>query len=369
MNKQNLSIKTITCHDVYNVGASLQAYALATYLISLGYQVEIIDYKPEYLKHYELWGVRNPRYDKPILREVYNLLKLPKRIKNRFSKRKKAFDNFTKEYLCTTRNRYRTNQELKKSNVPADVFFAGSDQIWNTLFQNGKDPAFYLDFAPVPAVCASYAASFATDDIVEEWKEQVSTWIKKLDFISVREKSGLEILKKLGRADAYHVVDPVFLLSKNEWNVLVADEVETEKYLLIYDFDNNDELNRKAVELAKKNEWKIYSIFPNPICDKCFYNEGPLGFVRLVKNADFVLSNSFHATAFSIIFERQFTVFERKEKINTRMRDLLKSLGISMEGECIDYSMVNTLLTEQIFYSKEYIDKVIDEARKKSYGT
>lgn len=369
MNKPSLNIKTITCHDVYNAGASLQAYALSAYLMSLGHQVEIIDYKPDYLKHYELWGVRNPRYNRPILREIYNLLKLPKRIKKRFSKRKKAFDNFTKEYLCTTRNRYRTNQELKNGNVSADVFFAGSDQIWNTLFQNGTDPAFYLDFAPEDAVCVSYAASFATDDVAEEWKEKVGTWIGKLDFVSVREKSGLEILKKLGRADACQVVDPVFLLSKNEWNALLENEVETEKYLLIYDFDNNDDLNRNAVELAGKNEWKIYSIFPNLICDKCFYNEGPLKFVQLVKNADFVLSNSFHVTAFSIIFERQFAVFERKEKINTRMRDLLKSLGISMEEEHIDYSKVNTLLSEQISYSKKYIDKVIDDAGKESYGT
>ena len=364
MGKESLSIKTITCHDVYNAGASLQAYALSTYLKSLGHRVEIIDYKPDYLKHYELWGVRNPRYNRPILREIYSLLKLPKRIKNRFSKRKKAFDNFTKEYLCTTRNRYQTNQELKKGNIFADVFFAGSDQIWNTLFQNGKDPAFYLDFAPEDAVCASYAASFATDDVAEEWKEKVGTWIEKLDFVSVREKSGMEILRNLGRADAYQVVDPVFLLSPNEWDALLKDKDEEEKYLLIYDFDNNDELNRKAVELAKKNEWKIYSIFPNSICDKCFYDEGPLELVQLVKNADFVLSNSFHATAFSIIFERQFAVFERKEEINTRMRDLLKSLGISMEEEHIDYSKVNTLLSEQISYSKKYIDKVIDEARK-----
>ena len=369
MEKNCLSIKTITCHDVYNAGASLQAYALSTYLKSLGHQVEIIDYKPDYLKHYELWGVRNSRYNRPILREVYNLIKLPVRIKNRFSKRKKAFDDFSKKYLCITKDRYRTNQEMKKDEVPADVFFAGSDQIWNTLFQNGKDPAFYLDFAPENAICASYAASFATDDVIEEWKEKVGTWIKKFDFVSVREKSGLEILKNLGRKDACQVVDPVFLLTKNQWNALLGAKIKRENYLLIYDFDNNDDLNEKAVELAGKNGWKIYSIFPNAICDKCFYDEGPIEFLELVKNANFILSNSFHATAFSIIFERQFSVYERKEKINTRMRDLLVSLDISMEEDCIDYGNVNTLLSEQISYSKKYIDKVICAVRKESYGT
>lgn len=364
MQNQCLNIKTITCHDVYNVGASLQAYALSTYLMSLGHQVEIIDYKPDYLKHYELWGVRNPRYNRPIFREVYNLLKLPKRIKNRFSKRKKAFDDFTKNYLCITENRYRTNQEIKKDEVSADVFFAGSDQIWNTLFKNGKDSAFYLDFAPENAICASYAASFATDDIVDEWKETVSKWINNLDFISVREKSGLEILKNLGREDACQVVDPVFLLSRDTWEALLDNKKENEDYLLIYDFDNNQELNEQAMDIAKKNEWKIYSIFPNYICDKCFYNEGPLEFVNLIRNAKFVLSNSFHATAFSIIFERQFRVFERKEKINTRMRDLLSGLEITMDEEKIDYGKVNKLLNEQISCSKKYIETVLDAAGK-----
>ena len=364
MGKESLTIKTITCHDVYNAGASLQAYALSNYLRSLGHQVEIIDYKPDYLKHYELWGVRNPRYNRPIFREIYNLLKLPKRIKNRFSKRKKAFDDFTKKYLCVTKNRYRTNQEMKNGRISADVFFAGSDQIWNTLFQNGKDPAFYLEFAPESAICASYAASFATDDVAEEWKEKVAAWIKKLDFVSVREKSGLGILNNLGREDACQVVDPVFLLSRDTWEALLDNKKENEDYLLIYDFDNNQELNEKAVDIAKKNGWKIYAIFPNSTSDKCFYNDGPLEFVKLVKNAKFVLSNSFHATAFSIIFERQFRVFERKEKINTRMRDLLSGLEITMDEEKIDYGKVNKLLNEQISCSKKYIETVLDVAGK-----
>lgn len=176
-------------------------------------------------------------------------------------------------------------------------------------------------------------------------------------------------MKNLGREDACQVVDPVFLLTKEQWDSLLGEKIKSEKYLLIYDFDNNDDLNKKAVELARKNEWKIYSIFPNPICDKCFYNEGPIEFVQLVKNANFVLSNSFHATAFSIIFERQFAVFERKEKINTRMRDLLKSLDISMNEEGIDYSKVNVLLNDQISFSQKYIETVLDAARKESYGT
>jgi len=358
MSSCSYNIKTITCHDVYNTGASLQAFALSYYLKKLGHNIEIIDYKPEYLLHYQLWGVKNPKYDKPIIRILYNILKLPQRIVERFSKRKRVFDQFTKEYLSLTKKKYTTNEELKAENISADIIFAGSDQIWNTVFQNGKDPAFYLDFASSKTICASYAASFATEDIVDEYKAIVGTWLKKLNFVSVRESSGIDILKKLGIENGCIVCDPVFLLSKDEWRSFAVNNNCAEKYLLIYDFDNNDELNQKAVYIAKENGWKIYSIFPNSICDRCCFNCGPLEFVGLIKDAEMIISNSFHATAFSIIFEKHFLVFDRQEKINTRMRDLLVSLNI-FDEKVIDYDKVNFLLNDYIENSKKYIDKVI----------
>ena len=156
-----MQICTITCHDVYNAGASLQAYALQAYLKSLGHDVKIIDYKPDYLsRHYRLDIVGNPKYDKPILRQAYLLAKLPGRL--RMLPRKRAFDSFTAKYLDLTR-RYASNAELKADPPEADIYFAGSDQIWNPLFSNGKDPAFYLDFVR-RGIRAAYAASFAVEE-------------------------------------------------------------------------------------------------------------------------------------------------------------------------------------------------------------
>ena len=363
--KEKLEIKTITCHNVYNAGASLQAYALSAYLSRLGHNVEIINYIPDYLQHYELWGVRNPKYDKPILREIYNILKLPGRIKDRFSQRKRAYDDFTSKYLPLSSEIYDSNDELKKAGLYAAVFFAGSDQIWNTIFPNGKDPAFYLDFAPLNAVRASYAASFATNDIKSDYRDKVSSWIKNLDFVSVRESSALDILKNFGITDSFHVVDPVFLLTKEEWESLLTKNRPEDKYLMLYDFDNNDEINKKAIEIANSNGWKIYSVFPNKICDKSFFNSGPLEFIELIKNSEMVLSNSFHAVAFSVLFNKQFIVFDRKENINTRMSDLLNKLEIHMNGQIIDYGKTNLILQEWVTSSKKYIDKVLNSARKK----
>ena len=178
-----MKIKTITCHDVYNVGASLQAYALVEYLRNLGHQAEIIDYKPPYLQHYQLTGVANPRYDKPVLREIYQLLKLPGRIAARKSRRKKNFDIFTEKYLPRTSKTYSSIEELKADTPEADIYIAGSDQIWNPLFQNGKDPSFFLQFAPNSSKRISYAASFAVDALAAEDSGRLKEWLKNLDAI------------------------------------------------------------------------------------------------------------------------------------------------------------------------------------------
>ena len=365
-----MKIKTITCHDVYNVGASLQAYALVTYLRMLGHEAEIIDYKPDYLRgHYQLWGLNNPAYDKPVVRELYNLAKLPGRLVARYGKRKKCFDTFTREYLPKTERRYTSNEDLKYNPPEADVYFAGSDQIWNGFFPNGRDPAFYLDFAPVGSVKASYAASFATEDVAEEWKPQVRQWLSGLDAISVRESSGVEIVNRLGISGAVQVLDPVFLLNCEEWSAIEQKPEDNEPYVLLYDFDRNPEMVRFAKKLSTDNGWKLYSVLSCKECDRCFSQEGPQTFVGLVHHAEFVVSNSFHATAFSLIFRKQFVVFNRDESINTRMRDILLLVGAinrlmtesDQKLQSINYAEIDKKLNYSIEKSKRYIAKVLKE--------
>ena len=364
-----MKICTITCHDVYNVGASLQAYALQTYLKSLGHDVRIIDYKPEYLsKHYRLDVIGNHKYDKPLIREAYLLAKLPERLS--MLPRKKAFDSFTAKYLALTR-RYTSNEDLKANPPEANVFFAGSDQIWNPLFPNGKDPAFYLDFVQ-SGIRASYAASFAVDEFPEGLRDVTAQYLYRLHHIAVRERSGLSILKSLGVKNATTVLDPVFLLKRAQWEVMAEKPEHCDKpYLLVYDCDNSPFIQKLAKRIAVERGLHIYSVFKLPYAERCFPLCGPEAFLGLMKNAAFVLSNSFHATAFSVIFEKEFAVVERTEKINTRMRDFTSMLGLSdhmvTEGMAIpfntDWTAVNSLLKDKIDYSKAYIDEVLRMAK------
>lgn len=328
-----MKIKTITCHDVYNLGASLQAYALQNYLLSLGHDVEIINYKPDYLSnHHKLWIVSNPKFDKPFIKQLYLLAKLPGRLLA--LKRKKVFDNFTTKYLKLTR-RYNSYEELKNDAPEADCYIAGSDQIWNTLFKNGRDAAFYLDFGNQNTKRISYAASFATPEIVPEYREFVKEKLKNIDYISIRERISLPLLESLERKDGVAVCDPVFLLGKYEWDEILNKElsgrVEKRKYVLVYLTDKNFQIEQIAKTIKNEMGWSIYSVgaIDSNCADKRYTNASPFDFVRLIRDAEFVISNSFHATAFSLIMGTKFCVVNRADAINERMKSILEDYKLS----------------------------------------
>lgn len=366
-----MKICTITCHDVYNHGASLQAYGLMKYLMNCGHDVEIIDYKPDYLSnHYNLLSIDNPKWEKNIFKKsIYLALKVPTKIPG--LKRRMAFDKFTSKYLKITKKKYTSNDDLKNNTPYADAYLCGSDQIWNSLHKNGKDPAFYLDFVPDGSIKASYAASFATDTISDEYQPMVKTRIERLDGVSVREKSGVEILKRLNINKAVNVVDPVFLLVEDDWNKLGTREFK-EKYVLIYDFDNSSLIKKIATEIVREKGYKMYTINPGKLkySDKYFTFDGPETFVSLVRNAQFVISNSFHAAVFSVVYEKDFVIVNRTEDINTRMRDLLDDLklnerlvnenyNLEQVLSKVDYKESKKILNEKIGFSKKYLKDVL----------
>ena len=362
-------IKTITCHDVYNAGASLQAYALMKYLSDLGHSVEIIDYKPDYLTgHFDLLKVNNPRYrGSPVLSFVYILVHMPRKVSRMGSKR--AFDSFRRQYLHLTRETYESNEELSLNLPTADVFITGSDQVWNTSFHNGRDPAFYLDFVKNDSVKASYAASFSTDSIHDQYIDVLKSWISKLNFVSVRETSGLQILENIGFQKGVQVLDPVFLLDKQSWYGMMTQTESGRNSVFLYDVDKSQLASDIAKKFASERKLQICSVFKSHCTNKKIRVMGPLEFLCYIKNAEFVISNSFHATAFAIIFEKEFVVINRKEKINARMRDLLALFGLSdrlvndvkdiEKLKPIDFEELRKKVVDRTRFSKEYLNEVL----------
>ncbi len=329
-----MKIKTITCHDVYNFGASLQAYALQEFLVQNGHEVEIIDYLPKYKRFYDFfhigdkgfWGKLKSKM--PLLEPVWAVIRHRSWIRHIL--KIVRFKQFKRNMLHCTEQQYHSIEDFKTSPLSADLYIAGSDQIWNTAFQNGLDPVYYCSFESDYRKCITYAASFGISSIPVEHQDFVKKGLSKFRSISVREKTGVELVRQLGY-EAVNVLDPVFLLTQEDWMSLFKKR-HTEKYLLIYDFAKYDSrLEHIAVKIARDRGLKIYSFITNySYIDKTLYSCGPIEFLEWIACADMVISNSFHASAFSVIFQRDFYTLPLLGHGNSsRMMDFLKCIGLS----------------------------------------
>ena len=174
-----------------------------------------------------------------------------------------------------------------------------------------------------------FAASFATEELVPSSVDFVKEHLRRFDKITVREQSALKILEKLGIQGELQD-DPVFMLTKEQWDEVADGTGAGEKYVLVYDFYLGDDIKKKAQEIAKEHGLKIYAICSAPLryADKNFEYSGPETFVSLIKNASYVVSNSFHGTVFAMIYNVPFVVLNRPDGLNVRMRDLLERKGM-----------------------------------------
>lgn len=376
-----MRIRTITCHDVGNYGASLQAYSLMRHLQGMGHDVKIIDYLPDYkppchsLATFYNSGraalvYRYAPWLKPLMAFWQNRREL------RFQKRRRAFDAFKARCLDTTERAYRNNGELAEAmaggqrgggDLDADLYIAGSDQIWNPYYGNGLDPAYYCAFVADPSRCISYAASFGKAILSPAEREFIRPQLANFRALSVRETTGVEIARSMGY-DACQVVDPVFLTSREDWERL-AVRPRTEGYVLVYDFLHNDpRIERLACALARERGLKIVAVNDKgrlAYADRNVSDAGPAEFLGYIRNASHVVAASFHAAAFSVIFERDFYIFPMKGHGNSsRMTDFLRSVGLErrfIDGEAvgsdapIDFAPVRNALATQVDASKQWL--------------
>lgn len=218
----------------------------------------------------------------------------------------------------------------------------------------------------------SYAASFGMDMILPQYANLVRDNLKVFDAVSVRESSGVDILKDLG-ISATHVVDPVFLNNSSFWRSLINTSIiPKKKYILVYEFANNPIIAKFARLISKQTGLTIVSVndfIEHGYADVNVNDAGPIDFISLISGAELFISNSFHGTAFSIIFHTPFFVFKRKiGNVNTRMEDLLSSLGLqdrwiedesdfSRLNEKINYDEVDRRMSERVSASKLFLEK------------
>ena len=351
-----MKVGTLTFHRAINLGAVLQAYALSEYIKKTGNECDIIDYRCEYIEnHYK----KSKFFANGIKGAVVHLL-----CDGHDAERKKKFSEFSDKYLPVSKKAY-TENDLKTANQSYDKFITGSDQVWNYAVAD-FDKAYFLDFVTDSKKKLSYAASFGFDKIPEDKETDYYNLLNDFNHISVREASAVDIVKDLASKDATQVLDPVFLLSADDWNKLTEKDEPKEKYILIYAFCVTENILKKAQELSNATGYKIYGItfIIKPLKGLKQINAvGPLDFLNLIKNAEFVVTNSFHGTAFSIIYNKKFFVeyYKLDVCINARFDSILGITGL--ENRCI--SNFDTGLLDTIDY--DAVNEKLDEERKKSY--
>ncbi len=358
-----MKIGIITFHCVTNYGGVLQAIALCNKLKEMGHDAKIIDYRPAFkTNRYNPWKV----YRKSMKHMFYEICAIPyKAVKNQ------RFKTFNKEYMETTRESFFTSQEIYKAPPKFDVYITGSDQVWNPQLTGGKvDNVYYLGFAPEGAKKISYAASFGSTKIDKRFWDEIASNIRKIDHVSVRESDGQRYIKEIVGIEAEQVLDPVFLMDKSEWNKFTEDtKSDTKPYLLLYAFGDDNLLNKTAKMVAKTMNLRVI-IVGKPLTGNNNYDQelhscSPAKLLELYKNATAVCTNSFHGTAFSIVYEKPFLVIPSTSR-NERIDSLLKTLGLSSQMVS-NFSQLEEISVEgALKYDMNKVSSLLNEERKKS---
>lgn len=375
-----MKIGLITFHFAYNYGAVLQAWAMQIFLETQGHDVDIIDYRPYY--HTERYGVTrslratarnlNNLYPHKYLRIARGILGTVIENIQLYSLRKRKrdlFESFINEKLNTTQTCHNL-QDLEQISDDFDVLIAGSDQIWNSHLTNHTfDDAYFLQFGKLDTKRIIYATS-----IGETTPSLCSEHVKKMNFrlnaISCREAKDAVVLQ-LGLQDKVDCVpDPTILLESSLYDQLGIHNVDSSGYVLLYILTPNAMLEQKA-ELLVDEGRKVISISPIKVNAKgveTVYPVSPTKFLSMIANADFILTNSFHGTSFSIIFERPFAVGIHGKR-NERLENLLSMVGLkerlvstmndldTIIQKPIDYKSVTVALNIYRMNGKNFLDK------------
>ncbi|KHA61683.1 hypothetical protein NL53_05040 [Vibrio variabilis] len=302
----------------YNYGSSLQAYATKKLLAKLGYEGELIRLKGGLVKGRDIRVkklivlVMRSLIHKRNVTSIYSQYS-KKGIKSISSNSRTFFDDFAREYLQPATYSWGNLKKLAKSKDYSS-FLCGSDQVWNgdTFY---VDPLYYLEFAPKSKRIA-FSPSFGRDKVADYNRKKIAKKIREIPYLSVREDVGCKIIRELTGKSSVVLVDPTLALSRDDWaeEFDLSNRIVSEPYILVYFLDVPSEQAKAFIlALQKKLNVKVFSI-PYKFNGELDFNHidaGPIEFLKLVFNAEYVVTDSFHGTAFSMNFGVKFATFER----------------------------------------------------------
>lgn len=344
-----MKVALLTIWHEYNYGAELQSYATIKYLKILGHEVSFVNYKLANERDYSLKG-KLAQYLLPITK-IY-----------------RKFDSFWKKYFPLTKE-YKSFDELSATPPIADIYVVGSDQVWNSDITKKSTPIYYLGFVPKSIRKISISSSFGRSEVSSYEKDMISKYLSDFYRLSVREASGVNIIRDNCGKDAIHLLDPVFLF--NNYNELIG-EYNKRNNLVFFPLSEDKQMEDFAIEMARelklsyKNANKKTKITKSLVWDAPSVEE----WIKSIAEASFVITPSFHGMVLSLLYNKPFVViYPHNISRSVRIVEMLKYLRLEKRFfssyssarqsnvwyESIDYGKVNQLIEIRREEMKNYI--------------
>lgn len=351
----------LVCVTNHNYGSILQTFALQTIVNNLGVETEIVRYNES--KFSKIRRLRNKEYMRTrfkVIEKKITLTFLYRKYSHLLQERNIAFSKFISTNLKFSDVLFSLS-ELNRKAYNYDIVLLGSDQVWHpmNLYMN----FFTLNFVPDKIIKAAYAPSFGVSKIPKFYKESYRKYINRIQYLSCREAAGVDIIYDLTGKKPPMVCDPTMLLSKEGWlQVLPGKTKYPFKYIFCYFIGDNPEQRELVLKLKETTGYKIITLLhideyissDSNYGDYTPFDVDPLDFLELIKNAEYIMTDSFHASVFSILFHKAFFTFNRFENIkekstNSRIDSLLGVLDLTERR-------VSSKDTIEILLNKKEID-------------
>jgi hypothetical protein len=346
-----MRVGILTFHYSHNYGAVLQAYGLSEAIRAMGHSVQVVDYRPLAARQlYTGHWPRSPRRFFPVAALRWK------------------FHSFRQHCLPLSRQTYWTLEDLSHCPPEVDCFVCGSDQVWNIASHRGFDPVFFLEFLGESAQRrVSYAATFGHADGLGGHRERICRLLSRFNDLSVRDIRSQTMVHELTGRVAEHVLDPSFLTN---YTRITPRRIFRYPYALIYCVNQTDMFRRAVQSLPGALRIPCISIKVPFDGMKVIHSVGPLQWLSLVRHADFVCTNSFHGTCFSLISRREFVALPVENGLS-RIQDLLATAGLdnrlAQDGrqlagclsDVIDYGLVSARLREARLRSEAFLRKAL----------
>ena len=389
----NKKVGIVSCYFKNNYGSMLQAYATQYVLDKWNIENETINVDENIdfcngKKKYYISQITNIPFIKSKLGMIK--LKFDKKVNKELGKniaiRDEKYKEFKSNYKLT--KPFHTYKELTEQCKNYSTVLVGSDQLW--LPVNVVADYYTLNWVPDNVNKISLATSFGVSTVPDKYKESYKKFLNRIDNISVRESAGVKLVSELSNKEATLVCDPTLLLTKQEWMEIQQEErIIKDKYILCYFLGNNIEHRKFAERLKEKTGYKIVSLnhadeyvkYSDIFADETPYDIGPAEWINLIRNAEYVCTDSFHGTVFSLINNTKFFTFERysnknsKVSTNSRIYSLLEIVNLKeriLSGTenvddvlkyNIDFDKVNTKLADFRNESKAFLEKALNKEK------